>query len=177
MFGARKKMPLAKGYNPNMFGLAEEALEKSSGHPLLDRIRTAFRQVTADEEVNEQWLGLQRAALQEPRPEEIHVQLTVTTFSTPKSQDEMLEMVLGENPDIAAQYEQDEAFRQQVQRELAELGPENNRFEQVHAVRVPMPAEDLHAICEVIQKHIPNPDTKPLADLLRAAATELDGRE
>jgi hypothetical protein len=146
---------LRKALSENPYGMLEE---KSSGHPLLDDIRSAFRELLDARETVETYRKLVDCLSGEVEGVQANVTLTVTGGRLDKAG--MLAGVMEQNPELAAQLEQDPELRAQAEVEMEQLiDNDQNRIDRSFNINLDIGRDAAAKMLDALVPHLPNPHT------------------
>jgi hypothetical protein len=161
------------GRDPGMFGLGGPMMEKSSGHPLLDRIQIAFRELESAQTTAGQYTDLCEAL--DGTVTSVKMSLVMVITGGELTKEQMMEQALAGNPDLAEALEQDPALRAQAEREMDELlAGGQNRQDRAFQLELDIPPLTAMTIVEGLQWHVPNPNPAYLAGVMREAASQVE---
>lgn len=161
------------GIDPGMFSMAENPMiEKSAGHPLLDRIHTAFQELEATKATAAQYTQMREALTGEVTAVKMNLVLVISGGEMTKEQ--MLQAALKGNPDLASEMERSQQLREHVNREMDELlAGGQNRQDRAFQLEVPIAPEHARSIVSGLAGDIPGVRPQLLADTLNEAAIQV----
>lgn len=162
---------LRKAFADDPYG---KLVEKSSGHPLLDDIREAFREMIAAQETVETYRKLVDCLSGTVEGVKINLVMTVTGGELDK--EGMIARVMEDNPEMGAVLEQDPQLRAQAEAEMDELIANNqNRMDRAFNVSLDINRDAAAKMLDALVPHLPNPHTLAagLASTLEHAARKV----